>query len=75
VKRTNVPLSCNYQPAALDSELHTSAVFRRTALVLEQEGAVDLLDVNAAVLHRLDGAGDLDQAARGFLGIGIGASL
>ena len=33
----------------------------------------DLLDVDAAVLHRLDGAGDLNEAPRGLLWIGVGA--
>jgi hypothetical protein len=61
------------EPTALDRQLHARAVLCRCALVLKQERAVDLLDMDAAILHRLDGAGDLDQAARGLLGIGIGA--
>ena len=52
------------QPAALDGQLHARAVLRRAAFILEQERAIDLLDMNAAVLHRLDGAGDLRNAAR-----------
>jgi hypothetical protein len=34
--------------------------------------AVDLLDVDAPVLHRLDRRGDLDETPRGLLGIGVG---
>ena len=56
----------------LNCQLDAGAVLRRTALVLKQERAVDQLDVNAAVLHRLNGAGDLDELPRGFLGIGVG---
>ena len=54
-------------PAALDGERHARAVFGRAALVLEQKRAVDQLDVEAPVLHRLDGAGDLNDAARAAL--------
>ena len=35
-----------------------------------EERTIDLLDVDLAVLHRLDGAPDLHNAARGFLRIG-----
>jgi hypothetical protein len=38
-----------------------------------QKRPVDLLNVDAAVLHRLDGVGDLHQLARGDLQIGEGA--
>jgi hypothetical protein len=63
------------EPPALQRQLQARAVFRRAALVLEEERAVDQLDVDAVILHRLDGAGDLDDAARGLLGIGVGARL
>ena len=66
VNRTKVPLSCITSPAALDGELHARAVLGGASLVLEQERPVDQLDVDASVLHRLDGAGDLDDAACGF---------
>jgi hypothetical protein len=39
------------------------------------EARVDQLDVDAAVLHRLDRARDLDQPARGSIRIGEGAGL
>src|SRR2546421_2293892 len=50
------------QPAALDGQLHARAVLSRASLVLEQERAIDQLDVDAPILRRLDGAGDLDDA-------------
>jgi hypothetical protein len=37
--------------------------------------AADLLDLGAAVLHRFDGVGQLDQLARGGIGVGEGAGL
>jgi hypothetical protein len=40
----------------------TGLVFGRRAFELVQERPVDLLDMDAPVLHRLDGAGQLDQA-------------
>jgi hypothetical protein len=61
------------QPATLQRQLHARAVLRRAAHVLEQERAVDQFDVDAPILRGLDGAGDLDDAARGLLGIGVGA--
>jgi hypothetical protein len=63
------------QPAALDGQLHARAVLSRASLVLEQERAIDQLDVDAPILRRLDGAGDLDDAARSLLRIGVGAGL
>jgi hypothetical protein len=63
------------QPAELDCQLHARAVLSRASLVLEEERAVDVLDMDPAVLHRLDCAGDLDDAACDLLGIGIGARL
>jgi hypothetical protein len=45
-------------------------VLRRRTLELIDERSVDLLDVDAAVLHRLDGIGQLHQLARGGLGVG-----
>lgn len=57
------------------SPLKPGLVFRRRALELIEEGAVDLLNVNAAVLHRLEGVGQLDQLAGGDIGIGEGARV
>jgi len=41
------------QPAVGDSAIKPSLVFRRRAPELVQEGAVDLLDIDAAVVHPL----------------------
>jgi hypothetical protein len=38
-----------------------------------QEWRVDFLDVDAAVLHRLDGVGDLKEFSGGLLRLGVGA--
>ena len=62
------------EPSALYCELEAGAVFGRPALELGQERPVDLLDVDATVLHRLDGVGDLQELARGDLGIGEGTT-
>jgi hypothetical protein len=61
--------------AALLRQPHARAVLRRARLVAEKERVVDQLDEDAPVLHRLDGAGDLDDAARGLLGISVGSSF
>jgi hypothetical protein len=58
------------QPASLDGERHARAVLGGASLVLEQERAVDQFDEDAPILRGLDGAGDLDDAARCLLGIG-----
>jgi hypothetical protein len=50
--------------------LKPGLVFGRRALELKQERPFDLLDIDAAVLHRLDGVGQLHQLARGGVGIG-----
>jgi hypothetical protein len=52
----------------LDRRRKGGAVLVRRAARFE-EGAVDPLDVNAAVLHRLDRVGDLDQLAGGGVGV------
>ena len=43
--------------------------------VLAHEARIDQLDVNAAVLHRLDRARDLDQLAGGGVRIGVRAGF
>ena len=40
-----------------------------------QHRPVDQLDMDAAILHRLDGVGDLHQPSRGGFRIGEGAGL
>ena len=54
------------QPSAFDRELEACTVFRRRAAQVVQEWPVDLLDVDAAILHGLDGVGELRSAASGF---------
>jgi hypothetical protein len=39
----------------------------------KQEGRVELLDGNSAILHGLDGVGDLQELAGGLLGIRVRA--
>ena len=41
----------------------------------KQESPVDLLDVDAAVLHGLDAIGDLKELAGGSFGIGVRAAV
>jgi len=53
------------QPAALDAQVETGLVLGRAAAQFVQERPVDQLDVDAAVLHRLDGIGDLYQLGQG----------
>ena len=60
------------QPAAIDGEIHAAAIFRRTAAIAKQKRLVDFLDVDAA-LNWLDRIGDLEDPARVFFWIGIGA--
>jgi hypothetical protein len=61
------------EPAVRDRELHAGAVLGRAAAVPKQEGAIDLLDVNATVLDRLNGVGNLQYLARRILRVGVGA--
>ena len=56
------------QPAQQDRALQRRAVLIRRAASLE-ERAVDQLDIDAAVMDRLDRVGDLDQLAGGDVGI------
>ena len=45
----------NFQPAPFNSKLQAGAVLRGRALVVEQEGAVEFLDVDPALLNWLEG--------------------
>jgi hypothetical protein len=62
------------QAAALDCELEAGAVFRRRSLVLEQHWPIDQLNVDTAILHRLDRIGDLDKFSGGGFRVGIGSA-
>src|SRR6476620_1547453 len=61
------------QPAFGDGIVQRGTVVLGRAAFLEQERPVDLLDVDAAVLHRLDRVGDLQQLAGGDGRISEGA--
>src|SRR5215216_4423603 len=58
-------MSLTPQPAFSDGVIKPGTVLLGRAAFLEQERAVDLLDVDAAVLHRLGRVGDLQQLAGG----------
>lgn len=63
VKRTKVPLSWIVsQPRSIASE-RPAAYSHRRALVSEQKRAVDFLDTDTAILHRLEGPCVLHHAA------------
>src|SRR5262249_52469261 len=62
------------KPAFGERTVKTGPVLARTTTGLE-ERRVDQLNVDAAVLHRLDGTGDLDQLAGGGIRIGEGTGL
>ena len=50
-----------FQPAQANRAIETRRVFRRRPFVAEQERAVELLDVDSAILHRLEGVRVLHQ--------------
>jgi len=60
--RGSVPLCVSFttafvqeQPTARDRQIKAGPVFRRCSFVAEQERAVEFFDVDAAILHRLEG--------------------
>lgn len=57
------PALVHHDPAALDGVLDPGSVLIRRTLHLKQEGPVDLLDMDAPILHRLDAVGDRGQLA------------
>ena len=60
----------NFQPAPLNGKLQAGAVLSGRALVAEQEGAVEFLDVDPALLNWLEGVCVLQQTAGCFFRIG-----
>jgi hypothetical protein len=70
-----VPLSCSHSQPPGNGQIEARFVLRRAASELVDERAVDLLDVDATVLHRLDLVGDLQKLLRGGFRIGIRAWL
>ena len=61
----------HHEPAALNRQAQTSLVFRRRAFLAKQKRPVDLLDMDAAVLHGLRAVGDLRDLAGWLIGIGV----
>jgi len=57
------------QPAKCNGALDPGAELL-TAAASSQKRLIDALDVDAAVLHRLDGVGQLQQLLRGVVGVG-----
>ena len=70
-----MPLSCSHSQPPGNGQIEARFVLRRAASELVDERAVDLLDVDATVLHRLDLVGDLQKLLRGGFRIGIRAWL
>jgi hypothetical protein len=62
-----------HQPPSFDRLIQTGLVLVRRAFLAVQEWPVDQLD--PAVLHGLDAAGDLKDLAGGLFGIGKGRSV
>ena len=60
-----------HQPPSFDRLIQTGLVLVRRAFLAVQEWPVDQLD--PAVLHGLDAAGDLKDLAGGLFGIGVGS--
>lgn len=61
------PALVQHQPALGDRQIKACLVFGRRSLELKQEGPVDLLDMDTAVLDRLNGVGQFDDLARSGL--------
>jgi hypothetical protein len=64
-----------FQPTLCDGTIQAGAVFRGRALVAEQERAIDLLDMDSAILNRFEGVRMLHQATRAFSGSEYGRSV
>ena len=61
------------QPAPFNCELQAGGVFRSPALVDEQKGAVELLDIDTAILNWFEGVCVLEEATGGPVGVGEGS--
>ena len=59
----------NFQPAQANGTIKARRVFRRRPFIAEQERAVEFLDVDPAILHRLEGVRVLLLTARGLVRI------
>ena len=67
------PAFVQLEPAFLDSAPDAGAELRAASLERVEEGIVDLLDVDPAVLYRLDARSQLNELASGDFRIGEGA--
>ena len=64
----------NFQPAPLNGKLQAGAVFSGRALVVEQEGAVEFLDVDPALLNWLEACACSSKRRAAFSGSANGRS-
>jgi hypothetical protein len=62
-----------FKPSEFNRASEPGRIFFRCASIDVQERTIQLLDIDAAILHRLEGVGVLNQSARGLVGTGIGA--
>jgi len=62
-----------FQPTERNRALEPRGVFRRCFLVAEQEGVVDLLDIDSAILDRFEGSGVFQNAPRGLVRVDEGS--
>ena len=63
------PAFMQFEPAEFNRAARPAAYSAGVPLSPNRNGAVDLFDVDAAILHRLEGAGVIHQPARGFVRI------
>jgi len=66
-------LSCNSSQPSEIARSSPAVYSVRCSLVAEQEGVVDLLDIDSAVLDRFEDSGMLQEATGGFVRIGVRA--
>ena len=64
----------NFQPAPFNGKLQAGAVLRGRALVVEQEGAVEFLDVDPALLNWLEACACSSKRRAAFSGSANGRS-
>ena len=64
----------NFQPTSFNSVLQAGSVFRGRAFVAEKEGAVEVLDINPAILNWFESVRMLYEASRSFFRVSEGRS-
>jgi hypothetical protein len=62
------------KPTARERQIKAGPVFGRRPLVAKQEGAIEFLNVDAALPDRLESVGVLHQTARGLFGVCVYSS-